>query len=107
MDVTVIKIKILAMNKIRRIRLERQRLGQITNEYIIPGDLYEMNWRKKRGGLIIIATYGIPKNKKYFCGTVVSVPDDNDCPVGVHLDNFLVADAKWVHPRIVTVLKNN
>ena len=87
--------------------MERQRLGQITNERIVPGDLYEINWRKKRGGIVVMATYGIPKNKKCFCGTVVKVPDDNDFPTGAHMINWLVADARWVHPRIITVLQNN
>lgn len=95
------------MNKIQKKRLERQRLGQIMNEKIVPGDLYEMSWRKERGNVIVMATYGIPKSDKHFCGIVIKVPDDSDFPVGAHMTDLLVANAAWVHPRREIILKNN
>lgn len=80
------------MRKIKKFLTGRQRLGQITNEKIVPGDFYERTWRK--GSIIVVATYGIPKKEKCFCGTVIEVEDHFDFPVGVHQKDWPITDFK-------------
>lgn len=86
-------------------KFKRQRLGNITNERIVPGDLYIE--RKTNMGIVVMATYDMPIDKSRFSGTVVKVPDEIDYVVGAHRDDLLVSDYEWVHPRVVVEIKNS
>ncbi len=89
---------------IKNFKLRNKRELKITNKKIIPGDMYVRTWRK--GELIVIATYGIAKNDNCFSGTVISIGNDMEIPVGVHSNEWPVNNFKWLEPRNEVSLRN-
>ncbi|HDY66656.1 hypothetical protein LCGC14_3086460 [marine sediment metagenome] len=89
---------------IKNFKLRNKREFKITNNRIIPGDMYVGTW--SRGELIVIATHEIAKNDNCFSGTVISIDDDMEIPVGVHANHWPVNNFKWLEPRNEVSLRN-
>ena len=66
----------------------RLRKAAITNDRIVPGDIYRGSC--KYSGIIVMANHGTPKGDLHFCGTAVKVDQYSSCPVGVLADHWPV-----------------